>query len=71
MSENIKFTKDAASYDLPWQEVYGGYEADDTGVLVDFVQDNTGQPFAVVRLTSTNKYIFAPVSDIEYVPEEP
>ena len=60
MNENIKFTKDS---------VYGAYAADDTGVLVGFTRGYTDIPYAIVRL-DTNKYVMAPLEDIEYVPTE-
>lgn len=59
MNESIKFTADSPT---------GAYATDDTGTLVGFCQDHTERLFAIVRDTN-NKYVKAPLTDIEYVSE--
>lgn len=60
MNESIKFTADDAN---------GKYATDDTGVMVAVSRDYSDCLVAVVRGTD-NKYVTAPLDDIEYVAAE-
>jgi len=59
MNESIKFIKDSK---------FGAYAEDDTGVMVGAIQDYTGVPCGVVRL-SDDSYALAPFGDFEYAGE--
>lgn len=56
MNESIKFVADSPT---------GKYAKNDTGTMVATAWSNTLHTAAVIRL-STNKYVIAPLTDIEY-----